>query len=406
MADTHRIVDGRYELLHRLGHDGMGEVWTADDLRLHRTVAVKLLTKNGDPAAERMFVREAQAASTFNHPNVVTIYDAGGGAEGEPMYLVMERLHGQDLAHHCRENLPSIDQVVDWTRQICDALEAAQAANLVHRDLKPANLFLTHEGRIKILDFGLARTYATITASASAMIGTTPYMSPERWQGGVGDHRGDLYSLGCILCELLTGRTPFAHHEASGQMYAHLHEEPQAPIELRPDVSPHLNQLVLDLLAKNPKDRPTSATETRNRLPPHGDQRRPTTQSPKETAYVPSTTDTDLDDNPKRTHDSGDVGEAEELYRRALADGYEYAAFDLAWYLARLGRVEEAEELYRRAVAAGHRSAAYNLALLLEKLGRMEDAEELYRRALADGHHSAATDLANLLTKLNRIKGA
>ncbi|WP_406282035.1 tetratricopeptide repeat protein [Embleya sp. NBC_00896] len=423
VPDTRRIIDGRYELLERLGRGGMGEVWTAHDPRLNRTVAIKLLAKADDPAAEIMFVREAKAASTFNHPNVVTIYDAGGGAEGEPMYLVMERLHGQDLAHSLRQGLPTIDRIIDWTRQICAALEAAQAVNLVHRDLKPANLFLTREGRIKVLDFGLARTYAAFTATASATIGTAPYMAPERWLGRVGDHRGDLYSLGCILHELLTGERPFGNRDASGQMYAHLHEQPRPPVVSCPDIPPDLNRLVLDLLAKSPDERPDNATTTRTRLPPTtaetrlGEQHMEAAQRLKVAGHA---------DQAERAYrralavhapaaafrlaahlaDLDRGGEAEELYRHALADGDPSAAIGLAALLERRGRVNEAEEALRRALADGHPDAVHSLPLLLERLDRVEEAEELYRRALAEEHPFAAMSLARVLVKLGRVEEA
>jgi serine/threonine protein kinase len=268
VAETRQIIDGRYGLLRRLGQGGMGEVWAAHDFRLGRAVAVKLLSRVGDPVAEGMFVREAKAVALFNHPNVVTIHDAGGGAEGEPMYLVTEVLEGHDLAHLPGGVPVPVGDVLEWAAQVCEVLEAAREASLVHRDIKPANVFLTREGRVKVLDFGLARLYEAVTATASATIGTRAYMAPERWRGRVGNHRGDLYSLGCVLYELLTGVAPFAHHDATGQMYAHLHEQPRPPVEHRPDIPPHLDALVLDLLAKNPDDRPRDAATTRARLRP------------------------------------------------------------------------------------------------------------------------------------------
>ncbi|WP_439676776.1 tetratricopeptide repeat protein [Embleya sp. MST-111070] len=423
MTTTRRIIDGRYELLERLGRGGMGEVWTAHDPRLLRTVAVKLLTNTEDARAEELFVREAESVSRFNHPNVVTVYDAGGGNGHEVMYLVMERLQGHDLAHVLRGEPLALERIVDWMSQVCDGLQAAHKIKLIHRDLKPANLFLTVEGRIKILDFGLARTYAALTATASSTIGTPQYMPPERWRGRLGDHRGDLYSLGCVLYELLTGKPPFHYLQGTGHMWAHLEEHVTPPQDIRPEIPAELAQLVLELLAKEPNDRPSDAAAVRNRLASIGDQLR-RFDEPLGLARALAT--------------AGDFDRAEQLYRRAVSDGVPEAPLELGLFLAQAGRIqeaehclrfacaqgdpeaatwiayfamqfgrlEEAERFLRIALAGGDPNAAHNLALLLAQQGRDEEAENLYRTALDSGHPLTPNDFANLLVSLGRVEEA
>ncbi|MFB7999966.1 PQQ-binding-like beta-propeller repeat protein [Streptomyces sp. NPDC056002] len=260
-----RILAGRYQLERLMGRGGMGEVWAAHDTVIRRHVAVKLLQSSEGDEGTDLFLREARTAGGLNHPGVVTIYDIGQDPDGT-LYLVMELLQGRDLSAVLRhEGPPALADALDWAIQTVDALTVAHAAGIIHRDLKPANLMLTLSGTIKILDFGIAR-YASTATQASRIIGTPHYMPPERLLGKAGDGRGDLYSLGCLLHELLTGSTPFGDLDTVALMYAHLHRAPEPPSAARLDIPAALDQLVLDLLAKDPEDRPATADQVRSRL--------------------------------------------------------------------------------------------------------------------------------------------
>ncbi|MFB6989255.1 serine/threonine-protein kinase, partial [Streptomyces sp. NPDC055898] len=245
----------------------MGEVWEGRDRLIERRVAVKLLPHDRrDTSGARLFFREARTAGRLNHTGVVTVFDLGQDPDDGTLYLVMEFLTGRDLDMVLREDgPPQVPTAVDWTAQTADALQAAHTAGIVHRDLKPANLMLTPDGRIKILDFGIAR-YMASTHKSSKVIGTLAYMPPERFGDLPPDARSDLYSLGCVLHELLTGRTPFQATEPVAMMAAHLNTTPEPPGHARPGVPTALDDLVMALLAKDPGDRPASAAEVCDRL--------------------------------------------------------------------------------------------------------------------------------------------
>ncbi|WP_431677191.1 protein kinase domain-containing protein [Kitasatospora sp. KL5] len=291
-----RMLSDRYELEELLGRGGMGEVWAARDHLIRRRVAVKLLhpQRDADSAAE-LFFREARTAGGLNHPGVVTIFDLGTNTDGTP-FLVMELLAGRDLGTVLRQDGPPEPAVaVEWAVQVADALAVAHTAGVVHRDLKPANLMLTTAGSVKILDFGIARYLSTVT-QASRIIGTPAYMPPERLEGKAGDGRADLYALGCVLYELLTGRSPFGDLDAAALMFAHIGRVAAPPSAHRPGVSATLDLLVADLLAKKPEHRPSTAAEVADRLramavaPP-----RPRTAEPVPALVEPSPTAVDPD---------------------------------------------------------------------------------------------------------------
>jgi serine/threonine-protein kinase len=254
------VLAGRYRLLTLLGRGGAGEVWQAEDTVLARQVAVKLLRRlEGDPmdAVER-FRAEAQAAARLTHPNVVATYDVG--AAGDHVFLVMELVSGPDLAKLMRSaGLPSGKLVADIATQGARALDAAHAAGIVHRDVKPGNLLLAQDGTLKITDFGIAKGAGTETTGVGVLLGTASYVSPEQVRGQAATPASDWYSFGCVLYELLTGAPPFTGPTVDAVMRRHLEAAPE-PIH-RPDVDPGLTDLVLRLLAKNPEDRPSSATE-------------------------------------------------------------------------------------------------------------------------------------------------
>ncbi|MCX5211129.1 tetratricopeptide repeat-containing serine/threonine protein kinase [Kitasatospora sp. NBC_00240] len=263
-----RVIGGRYELGALLGRGGMGEVWAATDLLIGRPVAVKTLPQYHSEAAPQeveSFFREARTVGSLSHRGIVTVHDVGQDTGGT-LYLVMELIPGRDLGRVLKDGLPEIATAVGWTAQVADALAAAHASNVLHRDLKPANLMLVPGGAVKILDFGIARYTAATGAQASRVIGTVAYMPPERLRGKVGDARGDLYSLGCLLHELLTGTPPFGAGEVAALLFAHLDRTPEPPGATRPGVPAALDGLVLDLLAKDPARRPPSAMEVAGRL--------------------------------------------------------------------------------------------------------------------------------------------
>ncbi|MFF8612211.1 PQQ-binding-like beta-propeller repeat protein [Streptomyces sp. NPDC015350] len=263
---TLRVLGGRYELVAFIGRGGMGEVWEGHDRVIERRVAVKLLPHNRrDTFGAELFFREARTAGGLSHPGVVTVFDLGQDDDGT-LYLVMEFLTGRDLDTVLREDgVPDVPTAVDWVAQTASALQAAHAAGVVHRDLKPANLMLTPTGQIKVLDFGIAR-YIASTHKSSKVIGTLAYMPPERFAERPADTRSDLYSLGCLFHELLTGSSPFNATDPVSLMAAHLNTVPEPPGRTRAGIPAALDDLVTALLAKDPDDRPATAVEVRRRL--------------------------------------------------------------------------------------------------------------------------------------------
>ena len=259
---------GRYRLEAPLGTGGMGEVWQGLDLRMRRPVAVKILPLSGtaDGDAVARFQREAENAAALNHPGITTVHDVGEHTDGglRLLFLVMELMHGRDLAAVLKENrggLP-IPQVTNWAMQILDALATAHRHGVVHRDIKPANLFLTDDGRVKVCDFGISRlanaTKITVTGSA---VGTPPYMAPEQIEGRALDERTDLYAFGCVSYQLLTGITWVKTDSSIGAIFnQHLNQTPVPPQSVRPEIDDGLSTLVLDLLAKDPQQRPDALT--------------------------------------------------------------------------------------------------------------------------------------------------
>jgi tetratricopeptide (TPR) repeat protein len=252
---------GHYRVEESLGAGGMGEVYKARDMRLERDVALKVLppTKSGDPTARKRFRQEALALSRFNHPNIATIHDYNS-VNGTD-FLVMELVGGSPLAGPLSEK-----DVVTIGTQIAEGLAAAHAHGVLHRDLKPANLALTPDGRVKILDFGLAllvrATESTPTMlHESGTAGTLAYMAPEQINGGDVDERADIYGAGAVLYELATGRRPFDAPVPGRLIQAILNEKPSRPAAINPSISPELEQVILRALEKDPKLRYQSAAE-------------------------------------------------------------------------------------------------------------------------------------------------
>lgn len=274
-ATAGRIVAQRYELSTLIGQGGMGQVWTAYDQRLDRRVAVKLLRPDkvaGQEADElrRRFMRECRVTAQVDHPGLVTVHDAG--SEGEELYLVMQYVDGADLADHLAEHDPyPWPWVVAVAAQLCAVLSAVHAVPIVHRDLKPRNVMVKQDGTVTVLDLGVASVMDTDTTRLThtgSPIGSPAYMAPEQAMGGAVGPYTDLYALGVLMHELLSGDVPFAGSTALGVLHRHLYEPPLPVRRLRPEVPEALESLVLRLLAKDPQHRPASAQETYEQLLP------------------------------------------------------------------------------------------------------------------------------------------
>lgn len=258
-------LGGRYRLESLIGRGGMGQVWRAVDQRLRRPVAVKVLPPEIAVAEGGLarFEREAEVTAALQHPNITVVFDIGQEDDGLT-YLVMELLEGEDLrtiVDRHPDGLP-VDRAVGFALQLADALAAAHSRGIVHRDIKPANLFVLEGDRLKLCDFGIASLAdeATRLTREGGSVGTPRYMAPEQFRGEPADFRSDLYAMGGVLHELLTGSAPFsAEGGLPALLYAHLNEPPPPVRTIRPDVPEGLERLVLSLLAKPMDQRPPGA---------------------------------------------------------------------------------------------------------------------------------------------------
>ncbi|MFJ6935652.1 protein kinase [Streptomyces sp. NPDC101132] len=274
---TGRVIADRYQLATVLGQGGMGQVWTAYDQRLDRRVAVKLLrpdkVSGGAAEAEEMrrrFVRECRVTAQVDHPGLVTVHDAG--SDDQDLYLVMQYVEGADLADHLAEHDPyPWPWAVSVAAQLCSVLSAVHAVPIVHRDLKPRNVMVRPDGTVLVLDLGVASVMdadTTRLTNTGTPIGSPAYMAPEQAMGGAVGPYTDLYALGVLLHELLSGGVPFSGTTALGVLHRHLYEPPLPVRQLRPEVPPQLEALVLRLLSKDPQHRPASAQEVYEALAP------------------------------------------------------------------------------------------------------------------------------------------
>ena len=251
---------GRYRIIEELGRGAMGVVYRADDETLGRPVALKTLYMGADAAAEHAvrFQQEARAAGGLNHPNLVTVYDVG--RDGDWAYLAMELLEGIELRDRLSSARVSLAMAVDIVRQVALGAGRAHAQGIVHRDIKPANIMLVHGRHAKLMDFGIARIPASdVITQTGTILGSPKYMSPEHIGGTDVDHRADIFSLGVVLHEMLTGTTPFNGADVNQLMYAIGHAEPVAPSRLNPEIPAVLDLIVAKALAKSPTDRYQSA---------------------------------------------------------------------------------------------------------------------------------------------------
>jgi eukaryotic-like serine/threonine-protein kinase len=260
LIDT--LFDGRYRVQRKLGAGGMADVYLAEDQELGRRVAIKIL--NGRHANDAQFIerfrREAKNAAALNHPNIVSIYDRGEAED--TYYIAMEFLDGRTLKELIvGRGAAPVNVAIEYARQILSALRFAHRHGIVHRDIKPHNVLVDSDGRVKVTDFGIARAGTSQMTETGSIVGTAQYLSPEQAKGGEVDPRSDLYSLGVVLYELLTGKTPFDGETPVEIAMKHLSTTPKPPSKLRPDVPPELDMVVLRALAKNPDDRYQTADE-------------------------------------------------------------------------------------------------------------------------------------------------
>ena len=261
------ILDDRYEIIEQIGVGGMAKVYKAKDKLLDRFVAIKILK---EPYAEddeflKKFNNEAQSAAKLSHINIVNVFDIGQDLyNGQVIYyIVMEYVEGRTLKDYIvdEEKLSNHD-IIDYSTQIAQALKTAHKAGIIHRDIKPQNILIDNYGLLKVTDFGIARvsSNATITYTSS-ILGTVHYISPEQAKGKIVDEKSDLYSLGAVMYEMATGKVPFDADNSVGIAVMHIQDQPVEPKELNPDLSDHLNHIIMKLLAKEPSERFLNANE-------------------------------------------------------------------------------------------------------------------------------------------------
>jgi serine/threonine protein kinase len=266
-----------YRIMEPIGAGGMGAVYKAYDTRLQRVVALKLLPPEyiSQQDRRRRFFQEARAASALNHPNILIVYEVGED-NGKP-YIAMEYVEGETLRHRIRSRTLELKDTLDISIQVAEGLGKAHAVEIIHRDLKPENLMISRDGYAKILDFGLAKlvaqreralagdsdqkTLLRVQTQSGALLGTVNYMSPEQLLGQRVDHRCDIFSFGVVICELLTGKSPFVNDNRIDTMHAILHEKPKLSAASTADLRPDLHRLLNKALAKKPKDRYQTVTE-------------------------------------------------------------------------------------------------------------------------------------------------
>lgn len=316
------LLSDRYELGETLGFGGMSEVQFARDLLLHRDVAIKILRPDlaRDPMFYLRFRREAQNAAKLNHPTIVQVFDTGEAdtPDGPLPFIVMEYVDGETLRDILRSDGPIPQrQAMTWMADVAAAMDFSHRAGIVHRDMKPANVMIDHQGAVKVMDFGIARamddTSATMTQT-SAVMGTAQYLSPEQARGIKVDPRSDIYSMGCVLFELITGEPPFTGDSPIAVAHQHVHEDPRRPSQVNPDVSPELDSVVMKAMSKNPANRYQTSAEFRSDLVKVLAGGKPS---------APMLLDDDLDDDSLETVPQGVLGAGRRRRDDSRSDDYD-----------------------------------------------------------------------------------
>ncbi|OII35128.1 hypothetical protein BIU98_04160 [Curtobacterium sp. MMLR14_010] len=303
-----RMIDQRYRVRSRIARGGMATVYLATDVRLERRVAIKIMHGHlaDDQAFRERFIQEARSAARLSHPNLVGVYDQG--AEDDTAYIVMEYIPGITLRDLLQEHHAlTPEQATDILRAVLAGLASAHRAGIVHRDLKPENVLLADDGRIKLGDFGLARAASQNTATGAALLGTIAYLSPELVTRGAADSRSDVYAVGIMLYEMLTGEQPYKGEQPMQIAYQHANDTVPAPSVVTPGVPSELDDLVTWATARDPDDRPRDAREMLEHI--NGNQQRATGQyrtavlrPENATAILPAGAP-----NPDRTRDATDA---------------------------------------------------------------------------------------------------
>lgn len=273
MSENQRLVSGRYALGREIGAGGVATVYSAEDTTLGRKVALKIVNPElaANTAFDAALLNEAQAAAALNHPNIVNILDAGEdsyldemGTEHKRSFIVMERVEGLELNRLTARGPLKTSEATRVASELLSALQYAHNAGIIHRDIKPSNIMINREGQVKILDFGIARAVAETfddIDQTTAILGTAAYFSPEQARGEKVDARTDIYAVGVVLYEMLTGRPPFSGDTAVAVAHQHLHAQPLAPSSINPKVTPALDAVVLHALSKDRNTRYSTASE-------------------------------------------------------------------------------------------------------------------------------------------------
>jgi serine/threonine-protein kinase len=262
--ETDRLIGGRYRLGDVLGRSLMSEVRRGEDTLLLRAVAIKLLRDDGDPRSVARFEREAQILARLHHPNIVAVFDTG--VDGRERFIVMELIEGVPLRELLDKGPLAVERATEITSDLASALASAHAHEIVHRDVKPSNVLLSSEGGVKLVDMGIARLLSAEALTLTmTTLGTARYMSPEQARGERLDGRSDIYSLGCVLFEMVTGRTPFDGNPVA-LSYAHSTTPAPRVRSYNPALSPAIDDLVAAMLEKDPGDRPQTGEDVQRSL--------------------------------------------------------------------------------------------------------------------------------------------